>query len=171
MPARVLCIVLILMALGCGKGDGLSDYERMKKKQGNAAAALESLGAKIAPLHYPQGDAWSVTMPGLPVTDDVFDHLKKLGRITELDLSKTAVSDAHMSRINEVEIGSLLRKLNLSYTAVTDAGLEKLDKLLLLGELNLTGSKVTATGVNRFLQKRLEDPKIPAMFKRPTIRR
>ena len=165
------CVLLVLLLQsGCGPKDGLSDYDRMKKGQQDAGASLKEMGAKLTEVHRPQGDSWSVSLSGLQITDDLLSRIKKVGRITELDLSKSTVTDDQLARINEVEIGSLLVRLDLSGTAVTDAGLDKLTNLVVLSSLNLTGTKVTPAGVERFKKKRQDDPKIMGLFKSPTIR-
>jgi hypothetical protein len=164
----VLVLFLLAFVPGC-KGDGLSDYERMKKKQEGAAAALRKAGAKVTEVRYPQGDAWAIGLSGRTINDELLGRLKELGRIAELDLSKSTVTDDQLAKVNEVEIGSLLVKLDLSHTAVTDAGLDKLTNLLVLGNLNLTGTKATPAGVERFRKRRQEDPKI--LVKGTNIRR
>jgi uncharacterized protein YjbI with pentapeptide repeats len=164
-----LAVVLSALVALSGCGDGLSEYERIKKKQDEAAASLQSVGGKASLKNYPQGEAWAVDLSGATLSDGVFEDLKRLKRITELNLSKSNASDAMMDHVNE--IGTLLLKLDLSQTAVTDAGLEKLQGLVLLMDFNLTGTKVTQAGVDRFRGKRQNDPRIGAMFKSPSIRR
>jgi hypothetical protein len=167
----VVLVLLLLSSPGCGKRGGPSDYVRMKMKQQDAANALRDKGVKLTEVHRPEGDSWSVNMSGMEVTDSLLEGLKGLGYITELDLSKTNVSDAHLARINnEPELGSLLLKLDLSKTAVTDAGLDQLTNLVILGELNLVGTKVTPAAVERFKNNRLNDKKIMVMFKSPKIK-
>ena len=150
----------LLLLAGCKGGDGLSDYERKQKQLEGAAAELRGAGADVRSVRYPQGDAWAVGLSGMRVDDELLNRLKSLGRVAELDLSKSTVNDDTVSRLNEVEIGGLLVKLDLSHTAVTDAGLDKLQNLVVLSNLNLTGTKVTAAGVERFKKKRQSDPKI-----------
>lgn len=169
--ARTLARVLLgaLALSGCQK-DGPSDFERMRQAQDNAASTLEGQGAKVKPVDYPQGRAWSVNLHGATISDDLLRQVKQLGRVTELDLSKSTVTDDHLGLINDLGLGTLLLKLDLSHTAVTDAGFEKLVNLALLSDLNLAGTKVTPAAVDRFKQNRLNDPKVPAMFKKPKIR-
>src|SRR5262249_59111150 len=96
-------------------------------------------------------------------------QVKKLGNIGELNLSKSTLSDDHMALFQELGLGTLVNKLDLSHTAVSDAGFEKLDNLRLLGELNLTGTKVTPAAVERFRQKRQSDARILPAFRNPKI--
>jgi hypothetical protein len=166
----VVVVLLLLSSPGCGKRGGPSDYVLMKMKQQDAANALRDKGVKLAEVHRPEGDSWSVNMSGMEVTDNLLEGLKDLGYVTELDLSKTNVTDGHLARINQPEVGSLLLKLDLSKTAVTDVGLDQLTNLLILSELNLAGTKVTPAGVERFKNNRLNDKKIMVMFKSPKIK-
>jgi hypothetical protein len=165
--ARVLLAALVLS--GCQK-DGPSDFERMRQAQDNAADSLKGQGAKVKQMDYPQGRAWSVNLSGATISDNLLREVKQLGKITELDLSKSTVTDDHLGLINDLGLSTLLLKLDLSQTAVTDAGFEKLVNLALLSDLNLVGTKVTPAAVERFKQNRLTDPKVPAMFKKPKIR-
>src|SRR5439155_23517457 len=107
-----------------------------------------------------QGKHWAIDLSGQQLSDEVFDQLGKVGYITELNLSKTNVTDAHMERVNAPAVGNLLRKLDLSHTAITDAGLAKLDGLYILASLDLSGTKVTAAGVNSFKAGRANNPKV-----------
>ena len=45
-----------------------------------------------------------------------------------------------------------LRTLNLEFTQVSDAGLEKLDELKGLEHLMVSNSRVSETGIQRFLE-------------------
>jgi hypothetical protein len=142
----------------------------MKKVQDDHVAGLKELGATVTRQKRPQGESWDVGLSGVALNDEVWNHLRKIGHITELDLSKTGLTDDDLPKVNEPEIGSLLLKLNLSNTAITDDGLEKLDSLLLLQDMNLIDTQVTNGGVQRFLQKRATDTKIMKMFQKPTVR-
>jgi hypothetical protein len=52
---------------------------------------------------------------------------------------------------------------------VTDAGLDQLTKLYLISRLNLTGTKVTAAGVDRFLKNHKGHAKV--LTRKPQILR
>ena len=58
------------------------------------------------------------------ITNDVFNHLKTLKRVTELDVSKSSITDEQVAKLSEQDVGTMLVKLDLSNTAVTDAGVE-----------------------------------------------
>jgi uncharacterized protein YjbI with pentapeptide repeats len=165
----LLALVPLIGMVGCTKED-LSNSQRRRLEQKDAVAELEAIGGKAHQVRRPQGTSWSVNLSGVQLTDEVFEHLRTLEYITELNLSKTNVSDADMELINSREIGFVLLKLDLSKTSVTDAGLDKLNDLFLLMDLNLTGTKVTPAGVERFKKHRADDTRIEKMFKSPNIR-
>jgi hypothetical protein len=160
----------LLVLAGCGPKDGLSDNERRMLAIQSGAEGLKSQGAKVEERHYPQGSGWSVSLSGMTISDDLLRQVKQLGNVTELDLSKSTITDDQMGLINELGLATLALKLDLSHAAVTDAGFEKLDNLKLLSQLNLTGTKVTPAAVERFKKKRKDDPRILPLFKNPTIR-
>ncbi len=66
--------------------------------------------------------------------------------IVQLDLSKTAITDAALSVL--LETPSLVR-LNLSQTAISDSGLKNISKLSELRYLNLYGTQVTDAGLRQ----------------------
>jgi hypothetical protein len=160
------------LLVGCTKGDGLSDFQRQKLAQENAGVALEEMGGKAREVHTNfkgvKADSWSVDLGGREINEQVFDRIKELGNLSELNLSKTNVTDEDMTRLND--LGVFLLKLDLSHTAVSDAGLDKLTKLAILRDLNLVGTRVTPDGVARFQKRRQDDPNIWPLFKSPTIR-
>ena len=170
-PVRAALLVALATAIslpGCG-GSGESEVDRQKRVQGQAVGSLSAAGAKTTQKKYPQGDAWAVDLSGATVSEAVIADLKRLGRITELDLSKSTITDVELPALNEPSVCGLILKLNLSQTAVSDAGLEKLTNLILLQELNLKGTKVTPAGVERFRKARQADTKIMPAFKSPKI--
>jgi Leucine Rich repeat len=164
-------LLIVIAAAGCKGGDdgGANDFQRRRQGQEDAVGQLRGLGAKLNEVVYPQGKAWTVDLSGKQITNETFDTLKKLGHITELNLSKTNVTDEDMSRVNEMGIGNLLLKLDLSHTAITDTGLAKLDGLYLLSSFNLTDTKVTKAGIDRFKAERNSNSKIGPKFKSPSI--
>lgn len=172
VPVTAGCLIAALLAQsGCGpSGGGPSDNDLRMQAIEQGAEGLRKAGAKVDARHYPQGEAWAVNLSGMTVTDDLIRAVKQLGNVTELDLSKSTVTDEQLGLINELGLPVLLLKLDLGNTAVTDAGFEKLDNMRLLSQLNLTGTKVSKAAVERFKKQRQSDPRIPDMFKHPTIR-
>lgn len=157
-PRSFALLTLLLLATlsGC-KGDGLSDFEREQKKKEESINALRDGGAKITEKNYGRrGNGYVVDLSGAQLTDNTFQKLKEMRPLTELDLSKSSLSDDQMDKLNEV--AHLLVKLDLSNTAVTDAGLEKLTNLILCFDFYLAGSKVTQAGAENFTKQRLARP-------------
>jgi hypothetical protein len=159
--------VLVLAAFGCNRAE--EAYQKVKEKarvQGNASTALQEMGAKVEEKAYPRGrKAWTVDLSGLTLNDETFNHLRNIGHITELNFSKTNLSDAQLDIMNDPEFAAVILKLDLSNTAITDAGLEKLTKLSVLGELNLTGTHVTPAGIERFRESRKVNQAVPVEFR------
>jgi hypothetical protein len=59
--------------------------------------------------------------------------------------------------------------LDLSHTAVTDATLDKLSDAPSLGQLNVTGTKVTPAGVARFKRARQDNPQVHPLAKNTKV--
>jgi uncharacterized protein YjbI with pentapeptide repeats len=153
----LLAFLLLAVLPGC-KGGGLSDYEREQKKKEQTKSALHDQGAKITQKRYPPyGNGYVVDLSGAQLTDSTFQQLKGLERVAELNLSKSSLTDDQMDKLNDVAY--LLVKLDLSNTAVTDAGVEKLTNLNVCSDLNLAGTQVTKAGVENFTKQRLARPK------------
>jgi len=120
----------------------------------DSAEALKGYGAKLKEVQYVQGKAYVVNLSGVAISDDIVKRLKELGTVTELDMSKSTVTDDQLGAMVANNMFTFLLRFDLSNTGITDAGLEKLDNLLVLNELNLTGSKVTKAAADRWAQKR-----------------
>src|SRR5262249_3195158 len=70
--------------------------------------------------------------------------LKEAGKVVDLNLGSTMVSDAAMKVVASL---SELRRLDVHLTAVSDAGVAELKGLSKLEYLNLYGTKVSAAGL------------------------
>lgn len=170
-------LVAALALTGCSKRGGPSDYERNQQatkdeeqKRQDLAGSLRGQGAKLEKKRYPQGEGWAVDLRGVPVTDQLLTDVSKLLYISELNLSKTDVTDAHLAKMNDLELLKYCLKIDLSQTAVTDAGLDSLTKTLGgLGELNLSGTKATPAAAERLKSRRQADPRVPKMFKNTKV--
>lgn len=143
----ILCFVGIPLAIGCD--DGMSDYERDQAKIGVSKEQLIDFGAKVELKRFPQGDAFKVDLSGQTLDDESFEMLKGLGRIVELDLSDTNITNESLATINNSTIRDYLLKLNLSDTEVSDQGLAELTETYLLNELTVTDTKVTDAGIKQ----------------------
>jgi hypothetical protein len=172
MSKPILALVAVGVALlivvgywfmpGGGRGQtGPSDYQLSVEAAKDAADALSSQGGRVKEMHYPQGNAWAVNLSGLTLTNKLLEDVQALGKITELDLSKSTVTDDQLDFMSKLGLTAMLLKLDLSNTGVSDAGLEKLENMMLLTQLNLVGTKCTAAGVEKFKRHRASQKKPP----------
>lgn len=86
-----------------------------------------------------------LNLAGNAIGDNSLVKLVAGGRLLEVDISRTAVSDAGV----EMLIGSSLQKLNLSGTMISDRALEFFALMPWLRSLGLAGTKVTDEGIAR----------------------
>lgn len=137
--------------VGCGPG--VSDFEQRKQRLENAEADLKAKGGTIVKKSYPQGDAFAVDMSKITIDDDVLQRIRSLGRITELNLSGSTITDEQLTSLAVPETLGFLLKLDVSDTAITDTGLVATAPLPLLSDVNVKGSKVTDAGIAEFKKK------------------
>jgi hypothetical protein len=162
---------LILVAgllVGCGE-DAVQLHQRYIESQQQAVETIKAAGGDANKKQYPLGEGWVVKLSGVTLNDELFQSLKTLERVSELDLSKSTLTDADMPRV--MEVGGVLFKLNLSNTAVTDASIAPLADAVLLAELDVTGTKVTPAAISQLTTKRRSDPKIMPQFKATKVKR
>jgi hypothetical protein len=165
-------LVAINLFAGCGGDSGLtdaervarSDYQRAQVTHEGALEALKKAGGKPVKKTYALGDGWQVTLTGATVTDELLEHLKTLGRVAELDLSKSNITDAQLPQL--AQAAGICFRLNLSNTAITDAGLASLADMPVLMDLTLTGTKVSPAAAADFKAKRLANPKVNQLAKK-----
>ena len=105
-------------------------------------------------------------LAGGTVTDATFDQLGALGRVAELDLSRSNITDAQMTRL--AQVAGICFKLDLSQTAITDTGLAALADLPMLMDLNLKGTKVSSAAATQFQATRKTNPKVNDLAKKNT---
>lgn len=164
LPPLVRALLLPLI-IGCG-GNSVS-YQDYLASQDEVAAQIKLQGGDAQRKRYPLGEGWVVKLKSATITDETFEQLKILARVAELDLSHSTISDEQIPRL--VEVGGVLHKLNLSHTAITDASLPALAELVLLGEVNLQGTKITKAALAEFKAKRRGDPKVLDRFKNTKV--
>lgn len=85
-----------------------------------------------------------VDLSGSDADDDLVARLTCLSHLKDLNLGRTAVSDAGLQYMNSFP---QLEFLNLQGTSITDRGLEQLESLKSLELLNLGGTYVTDKGL------------------------
>jgi hypothetical protein len=147
--------LLLLGTSGCSKADSHGALERELKMKEDAAGSLESQAVRMEKKTYPKyGEAWAVDLTGKQITSATFDELVRVGRVSELNLSKTNITDADMKRVNGV--AGVCTHLDLSNTAITDTGLGELNNMHFIKEINLASTKCTPAGVDA-LKKRLQE--------------
>ena len=172
--SRTLVFVLSAMVLtGCGGYTGPSDYELYKQKQTGFEGVISSAGGTAKKegksLHGFTMTGWMINLSGGKVTDKLISQIVEVAQhdpVFELNLSKTAITDAQLAKL---DIGKVLQKtviLDLSDTAITDAGLDKLSNFYCISSLNLKGSAATKAGAKRMGDKKIASPITPAPFKK-----
>ena len=170
--AAVFGIALALTVGACSKPyDGVSDADRELQAKQAARDAVTQQGIKSTEKTYPLGKAFVVDMKGATVTDDAIRALKGMGRVAELDLSRSTITDAQLGLIRELGVGTTLFKLDISHTGVTDVGLGHLDGLPLLVNITATGTAITAAGVEKYKSVRVNSQQITTQFRNATITR
>lgn len=159
----------LFFLVGCGSGNEKSVTEQLQDLQQPRIERLQSAGAKMTKKQYPQGEAWSIDLRGMTITNELLDDLTYAGNITELNFSKSTITDEQLAKINDKKIGGFILMLDVSNTSVTDNGLNNLKDLGLLTTLNVSGTKVTAAAVDKFKKERASDPRIKPLFKNTRV--
>ena len=94
-------------------------------------------------------DTVVLQMANEDVTDETLRYLATLQTLRVLDLSDTKVTDAGLERLKE---NPKLESVRVARTVVTDTGFDKVfDKLPALKQLDVSGSKITADRVQKWL--------------------
>jgi len=161
IPGTLQRIVLVglFVSIGCRR-DGLSDYQRSENARLTVKEKLQGKGVKLQEKNL-DVPAYAVDMRGLTVTDELIDHLGELRNISELNLSKSTITDEQLGKLYGKNLCVRCFKLDLSHTGITDAGLDKMANIGVLGELNVAGTKVTMAGTERLKKRKLNDKRIP----------
>src|SRR5262245_14671183 len=141
LGVRVGGLVLLLAILGCGNS-GPSYLEKEQAARERPTASLKESGAKFTLKQYPNGhSAWAIDMRGMTITDEMLEELKQVGHITELNFTKSTITDQQLAIINQRPISGFLLQLDLSKTGITDAGLDQLTDLGFLMTLTVSETK------------------------------
>src|SRR5262245_14383074 len=109
--ALSVCFVAMAIVLVSGCDDGISDYDRAKMDVTKAMDAMKAKGVKFAERRYPQGDAWSVDLSGQQISDETFELLKRVGRVSELNFSGSTLTDAQAEKLNSMDVSGFVVKL------------------------------------------------------------
>jgi hypothetical protein len=143
--------VTAISLAGCGYEP--SAYQEKQQRLENAATALTTKGGSLVEKKYPQGQAWVVDLSKVTIDDEVLNALKSLGRVSELNLSGSTITDDQFVSLAKPETMGFTFKLDISDTAISDRGFLAAAPLALLSNINVKGSKVTDAGVAEFKQK------------------
>ncbi|MGQ0634038.1 MAG: hypothetical protein ACT4QC_05495 [Planctomycetaceae bacterium] len=163
LTSRLTVAIGLLACCGCGSSEG--EYKGIMQTRTSAQDGLEAQGGKFSEKRLPViGELYVLSMSGSKSIDDkTFEMIKETGKlISELDLSGTNVTDAHLALLNDKDVSRAITKLNLSNTEITDKGLQNLTLMSMLTELNLENTKVTAEGVKAFQKARAENEAVQA---------
>lgn len=164
------CLLAVMMTLcGCDTGPAPGSYEALQQQREDAETTLSEQGAKLEKKAYPVGEGWVVDLSGQQLDDQTFEALQELGKIAELNLSATNLSDAHAPHL--AEISDVLLKIDLSDTDVGDAALTAIGKSLFLSEVNVTDTRVTEEGVAELQKTRRQDTRLRPAFKKVQVTR
>jgi uncharacterized protein YjbI with pentapeptide repeats len=143
---------------GQGQAPGTSDFEKAQQESKEAADSIAGQGGSVKDAPNPLGrKAYAVKLSGATISDKIIDDLQTLGIVIDLDLSRAKITDQQLAQLNKVGLTTYLLKLDLSYTDISDAAIEGLKNMTLLKELNLTGSKCTKAGAERFKRSHASD--------------
>lgn len=110
-----------------------------------AIHALRESGGRVEPIAAGAADlSVNLSVAAGRIDDARLVPLAALaGRIVELDLSRTAITDGGMGVVSACSRVQLLR---LAETAVGDSGISRLDALVFVRSINLVGTRVTDAG-------------------------
>lgn len=121
----------------------MNDEERSQLR--SLAALLTSLGSRVVWDGHDR--VRSIAMFGDDVQDRHLSDLRGLTGLTELNLTRSNITDAGMFYVGKL-VG--LESLLLGGTVISDEGAEQLDRLSNLASLNLIGTGVTDSGLRHF---------------------
>jgi hypothetical protein len=166
IPGTIQRIALagLFLSIGCRR-DGVSDYQRYENARLSVMERIQARGVKLKEKQLDR-PAYVVDMRGMTVTDDLIDQLGELENITELNLSKSTVTDEQLGKLYSKYLCVRCFKLDLSHTGITDAGLDKMANIGVLSELNVAGTKVTKAGAARLTKRKLDDKRIPDFLRK-----
>lgn len=160
----------LLASTGCGRGDGLSDYQRSENARMTLMERLQSQGVKLKEKNL-DVTAYALDLSGMTITDELIQQLGELVHLTELNVSKSTITDEQLGKIHDMKLCVRCFKIDLSNTAITDAGLDKLVNLGTLNDLNIAGTKITKAAVERLKTRKLNDQRVPEFLRKaPKVR-
>lgn len=152
---ELVCLAFLVGSAGLASCTSYepSHYEQARERRESAAGTLSAKGGSVVEKTYPQGAAWVVDLGHGTIDDETLQALKSLGRISELYLNDTSITDDQFVSIANRETLSFLYKLDIRNTAITDRGFVAAAPLPILSEISIAGTKITDSGVAEFKRK------------------
>ena len=166
--ALVIILAWWFIPTGSHGQSGPSDFDLAQQARQKAVDLLSTKGARVTEKTYPIGKAYAVNLSGQTITPDLLDQLKALGHVSELDLSKSTVTDDHLGKMSQLGLTNTMAVLDLSNTGVSDEGLNRLENMIFLLRMNLAGSKCTKAGADKFRRNR--EAQVNIKTRNPTIK-
>ena len=139
-PLRIAAFALSLAAISA-----TPLFAEQQDAAAQAIAKLKAAGALVLPVAQGSDELTvNFAVQGQKAGDAEIAPLKEAGKVVDLNLGSTKVTDAGMKVVASL---SGLRRLDLHLTAVGDAGVGELKGLANLDYLNLYGTKVGDAGL------------------------
>ncbi|WP_417379272.1 hypothetical protein [Gimesia sp.] len=108
-------------------------------------------------IRYRERYVYELDASNTEITDDTFDEINLLNRVTWLNLENCKITDKTLERLQELKE---LSRLNLKNTQITDAGLKYLASLKQIEVINLEQTAVTREAILKLQQQlKLARPK------------
>lgn len=141
------------------------------KKEATLVADLQHMKNPQAPQHIQAINSLApsisiLRLPGHSEIDSILNALEELPKLIQLDLRTSDASDSVVERINQMQS---LQSLNLSGTRITDTGLINLD-VPAKGKVFLGRSPISPMALKKF-QKRYPDVQISGDFNLAAVQR
>ncbi|MFO1091849.1 MAG: hypothetical protein U0992_00855 [Planctomycetaceae bacterium] len=166
---------LAFLLAGCSGSSGSSEYEQFKQKEAGLADAIVAAGGtakkegRSLGFGKPEGVGWFIDLHGATISEEAIESIvnmrNKDALVFDLNLSGSTITDAQLAKLEEGKVLETVFKLDLSKTAITDAGLDQIDPVHYLMELNVKDSQATKDGTKRLGERKVKDPKTPAIFR------
>jgi hypothetical protein len=146
MHRCMLFLTLTVVGLiGCQK-TGTGGGPDVAAQQAEALKALQDLGATVEPAEpSPEHPVVEISLSGDKVTDDALTYVARFPKLKRLSLENTAVTGAGLAKLNGV---ITLERLNLSGSKrIGDEDLRRIAHLAGINSLRLNDTAVTDAGM------------------------
>ncbi|MBX3436142.1 MAG: hypothetical protein KF861_01540 [Planctomycetaceae bacterium] len=172
----VSTVVLVGMT-GCSKETPETSYHAYRQRKTEFQELLTKLGGTAEQEQFRvagyEGRAWKIHLNGAQFSPEegmqLITSLKPAGRIAAINFSGSSLTDEQLIQFDADSSGYTVMDLDLSNTAITDASIDKLSHFMALRNVNLNGTQVSKAAVDRWLDRRRQIPKLPAIFRNPKV--